>query len=152
MPAGAVVVHLFVMGTPALDDVKEARVLKGKSYSLGGHGGSGDRFIDTTEAIATYVASKYGTAMKRLVLRGKVKTFLEPPYPANPTDELKTRWTVEWNAYNKKKEKYDEHRDLVFSLIFERCDERDLRNQVLSHESFDKLEDDANVPGLLSLI
>ena len=141
----------------------------GKNVGSGGSGsecGSGSlvgyytvtrsvRNIDTwtrvTKEIAEHVGITFGREMTLLVAHQQETTFTAPSLGngASRQDELK--WSKDYDAYLKKKTKYEEDKARVFATILSRCDEP-LKNRLECHATFDSIEKAGNVVKLIQMI
>ena len=123
-----------------MDPEQETKVdiaeLKEHVYDIADGGKQADRFTKTTKAIGQYVGRVYGREMKTLVLQQSEAGPTVPVYPKNGDDQAKAIWSKEYDQYVKKRERYADYKNKVFTTIMGQCTKA-MKNRV---EADDKYE------------
>ena len=91
--------------------------------------------------------------MKNLIISGVETTIIKPSYPSGDgvTEGAKAIWSKEYDVYLKDKKSYDENKGKVFIIVFGRCTKA-MRNRIEKLETFEDMETDNDVIGLLKAI
>lgn len=118
--------------------------------------GASEKFVKTTERIASYVGSTLHKAMADLMLGQK--SDLIPVEPENLHKDVKKdshearKWDKQYDHYLRQKAIYDENVGKTFVIIEGQCTLA-VRNKLKSsRDKYDELQRKADVPGLLAAI
>lgn len=125
----------------------------GDNVYVYGSRNQGDKYVRTTEAIGDYVGREYNKAM-RVIVRKKIEK--KPEEPEAPDDEEMTearmkKYEKAMDRYYKKIDQYEEYKAKVFVIILGQCT-LSMKNKIESLKEFEKLEEEDDVIGLLSVI
>ena len=125
--------------------------LKKWVYAISDVGKQADGYTKTTKAIADYAGRVYGHEMKQLILLGKEAELVEPVYPSSGSEGDKAIWSKRYDQYLRKKDRYDDHRAKVFTIIMGQCD-KPMQNRVESMSAYEAAMSDNDVVALLRVI
>jgi len=122
-------------------------------YQLAAVGKQAAKYTKTTKAIAEYVGREYGYEMRSLVLSGKDGAPVEPEYPEGmkPSERDKAVWSKQYNLYLKKMDRYQTDKAKVFTIVLGQC-EKAMKHRIEYASSYESLENNSDVAGLLKLI
>ena len=111
-------------------------------------------YLRTTEAIADYVGTEYGKAMRMLVKYGEGKDFTEPDPPtaeAVKAPGLLEKYRTDLTIYRKEQREYEEQKAKVFVVLLNQCSP-DVKARLRNDTGLKTLEINDDVVGLLKAL
>lgn len=121
-------------------------------YTIAKSGEQADSYSKTTEAIGEYVGKVYGHEMKMLVIQLQETNIIEPDdLSEKPSRIEEMKWGKQYDLYLKKKDKYEEQKAKVFSIVVGQC-ETSMKNRIESQAGYATAEKDRDVIALLKMI
>ena len=81
----------------------------------------------------------YGREMKMLVLQLQETTGVEPTLKEKASQQEEMKWGKDYDMILRKRDRYEEQKGKVFTLIMNQCDEP-VKNEIDSHEDYTKAE------------
>ena len=108
-------------------------------------------FEKKTQAIGEYVGREYGQEMRMLVMQMKETKFTALTLSSKPTKQEELLWGKEYDAYAKKRDRYELDKAKVFATILGQCDEM-MKSRLERMNGYDKIDEAADVIALLKMI